>query len=295
MLLILLVAACIATPIMATCRKSVSGDGERGMKVLALWQIDSFEGGKGSRAQYLQNKANEYFDGRDCYVKVTSLSADAAQQNMESGNVPDMISYGAGFYGLDKYVNTSDFAYKSWCRGGYCLLTLSEDGFDGVNAQNTVINEGKDNLAKTCALLSGLGGAQFANPTSAYVSLINGSYKYLLGTQRDIYRLKTRGVAFSVKPITVFNDLYQNISILTNGEKYEWCIEFIDYIMASVTELTKVGMLFDGCNIYDDEMKSMQDVIFDLTLKSFVSQSYINDVNNATKSGDINLLKKLLK
>ena len=30
---------------------------------LTLWQIDSFEGGKGSRAEYLQSLANNYYEG----------------------------------------------------------------------------------------------------------------------------------------------------------------------------------------------------------------------------------------
>lgn len=294
-LLLLLVAVCIATPIMATCRKQNAVSEERGMQVLTLWQIDSFEGGKGSRAQYLQNKANEFFDGENCYLTVASLSADAARKNMKVGNIPDIISYGAGFYGLDKYVNACDFAYKSWCRGGYCILSLTDNDFKDVDEANTVINEGKDNLTKTCALLCGVEGAHFESSTSAYVSLINGKYKYLLGTQRDIFRLKTRGVSFSVKPITVFNDLYQNISILTNGEKYYNCLKFINWLIENNNDLAKVGMIFDKKNIYDDEMQCMQDVSFDCTIKGFVSQSYLNEINSATKSNDINLLKKLLK
>lgn len=295
-LLIILVAVCVAVPVMAAFRGRQIRPQTEEMQVITLWQIDSFEGGKGSRAQYLQNKATALFEKRNCYVTVTSVSAESARKNIQSGNIPDMISYGAGFYGIDSYVNRTDFYYRNWCRGGYCLLKLGNDGdFSDVSADNTVVNAGKDNLAEVCAVLTGIGGADIAASTSAYVSLIGGKYKYLLGTQRDIYRLRTRGVSFSVNPVSAFNDLYQNISILTSGDKYQLCLEFIDYLMSGGTDVINLGLFRDGFDLYDDELRIMEDVRFEYTLKSFVGEKYIEDICAAAKSGDINLLKNLLK
>lgn len=278
------------------CRNSPEAPNADDTRLITLWSIDSFEGGKGSRAQYLQNAANALFKGRNCYVVVTSLSAEAARQNISEGNIPDMLSYGAGFYGIDKHVNARDFAYKTWCRGGYCLLALDGSAdFSDVNKDNTVINAGRENLTAACALLIGVHGAEVLNSTSAYVSLINSKFKYLLGTQRDIFRLKTRDVAFKMQPIREFNDLYQNISILTDGENYALCLEYVNYLLGRQVNLNNIGMLADGIDIYDDEMAYMQDISFEYTLNGFVGENYFSEIKRAEKSGDINLLKNLLK
>ena len=81
----LLFAICLAViitvPIMATVKKPGKADADE-MTVLTLWQIDGFEGGKGSRATYLQNIADEFSKSSGCYITVNSLSADAARLNL---------------------------------------------------------------------------------------------------------------------------------------------------------------------------------------------------------------------
>jgi len=260
--------------------------------VLKVWQIDSFEGGRGSRADYLQSLGNTFSEKNDCYITVTSLSADAARMNITDGNLPDLISYGAGCYGLENAI----CGYTVWCCGGYCLLTLdSSADFSDVNFDNTVINEGKDNLCGVAALLCGVSGATFEKSTSAYVSLINGKYKYLLGTQRDIFRLKTRGESFTVKPITEFNDLYQCISVTTQGVRDALSQKFIDYILSQSEELGKIGMLSEKEKLYDDEMKVMEGLKFDYRLVSPISEQTKNTIEKCVSDGDINKLKNLLK
>lgn len=294
--LIIILAIIIVTPCIAAFGgKNESAD--RQMVVLKIWQIDAFEGGKGSRAQYLQNKADKLFKDRNIYVTVNSVSASSARENFKNGNFPDILSYGAGFYGLEQYLTDKNALNKVWCRGGYCLLSLNEqDDFSAVSAKNTVINEGKDNLAGAVALLTGLNGAAFERPTGAYVSLISGKYRYLLGTQRDIFRLKTRGVPFALKPVTAFNDLYQNICILgASEEKFSACKEFTDYLLTERGDINKIGMFGEATGIYDDELKAMEEAVFEKTLKSFISRDYLARIEECVKNADVNNLKKLLK
>ena len=84
----LCLAIIIAVPIMATTNKQGKASTDE-MTVLTLWQIDGFEGGKGSRATYLQNLADKFSKSSGCYITVNSLSADAARLNLSKGNVPD--------------------------------------------------------------------------------------------------------------------------------------------------------------------------------------------------------------
>ncbi|MDE6585105.1 MAG: hypothetical protein K2K80_00285, partial [Clostridia bacterium] len=220
----------ICVPIVALSqRKSAVADENK--FVLNVWQIDSFEGGKGSRTAYLQNIADKFSKDTSCYLMVKSISANAAKLNIENGTLPDIISYGAGISGFENYIAGKE-PYYTWCNGGYCILTLDTTAdFSDINAKNTIVNIGIENLSGAAALLCGLSDAKTAKPTAAYVQLINGKFKYLLGTQRDIFRLKTREVSFAVKPIEEFNDLYQNISIITtNKQKYNLASQYIRFL-----------------------------------------------------------------
>lgn len=266
---------------------------EQSLKVLTLWQIDSFEGGIGSRADYLRNVAEEFSQSANTYIEVTSLSAAAARQNIANGTTPDIISYGAGFYGIENIVPGTQ---EAWCNGAYCLISLSNSDFSSATPQNTVVNSGRDNLSEAAALLCGLGGADFAAPTSAYVQLINGEYEYMLGTQRDIRRLKVRGETFYIEPVEEFNDLYQYIAVLTpNGEKATLGHQFINYLLTKSDGLTAIGMLKSGVSLYDDEMSELENTAYGYTVAPVVSEGAVGQIKSAIRSGDINLLKSLLK
>ncbi len=273
---------------------SADGEEDDALQVLTLWQIDSFEGGRGSRAEYLRSLAQDFAKSANVYIEVTALSSDAARTNISAGVVPDIISYGAGFYGIESLV--SEGYGKAWCRGAYCLIALSGTDFSSVSTANTVINEGKDNLVSVAALFSGLQGADYAAPTSAYVSLISGEYEFLLGTQRDVIRLQTRGESFEVKPLPEFNDLYQYISVLTrDGEKAAVAEEYVKYVLSHGESLTRIGMLRDGVTLYSDEMHALEGVDFSYTIPAVASSGAVAEIKKAARSGDINLLKSLLK
>lgn len=279
---------------MAAFVNYADGEEDDALQVLTLWQIDSFEGGRGSRAEYLRSLAQDFAKSANVYIEVTALSSDAARTNISAGVVPDIISYGAGFYGIESLVSKG--YGKAWCRGAYCLIALSGTDFSSVSTANTVINEGKDNLVSVAALFSGLQGADYAAPTSAYVSLISGEYDFLLGTQRDVIRLQTRGESFEVKPLPEFNDLYQYISVLTrDGEKAAVAEEYINYVLSHGESLTRIGMLCDGETLYSDEMHALEGVDFSYTIPAVASSGAVDEIKKAARSGDINLLKSLLK
>lgn len=288
-------AIIITVPIMAIMNKKKANAVSDGMTVLNVWQIDSFEGGKGSRAKYLQDLGNKFTKKNGCYVTVSSLSADAARLNLKNGNVPDLISYGAGTYGIESYIR-GRLPYYCWCNGGYCYLSLDTNAnFEDISVNNLIINGGTDNLADVTALLCGVNGAEKAKPTSAYVKLINGEFKYLLGTQRDIFRLRTRGVAFAVKPITAFNDLYQNISVTCSSDKKAVYAElFIEFLLENGEGVSSLGLMADGRNLYDDEMRLLEGLIYEYRLTSPISESMKNEINQLIINCDIKKLKNLL-
>lgn len=296
-LLIIIALIFIAVPILAAAKSAQAVEETEEMQVLTLWQIDGFEGGKGSRAQYLSDKAAKLFKKHNKYLNVIPLSADAAQENIKRGELPDMISYAPTFNAHLQYINIRDYAYKTWCYGSYCLLCLGENAnFDEANASNTVVNAGKDNLASVAAVASGIGGAVSEMPTNAYLQLLNGKYKYLLGTQRDIFRLKTRGETFSVKQITAFNDLYQNISIIARDKaRYATCKQFVEYITENTSDISKIGLFSKNAERYGDELRFLQENAFDCTLNAPCGEEYTSALKSAAGNNDINKIKSLLK
>lgn len=297
-LVAIMLAVCIAVPIMATFRnnKGTGGEEKGQMTYLTVWQIDGFEGGKGSRAQYLTNIGERCFKDENIYIRVTALSADMARENMKQGLIPDMISYPAGFYGLENYIGNADFVQTIWCNGSYCLLTLDENAdFSDATAENTVVNEGKDNLTVVTVALSGLTGAKFEQPTNAYLNLINGKYKYLLGTQRDIFRLKTRGVTYKVKPILVFNDLYQCVAIMAkNVDKASKCSRYIEFLQQK-GNVSALGLFGTAAVDRADGLEEFDLLNFESKITTMCSETYINELKAHAKSNEINKIKNLLK
>ena len=293
-LCLLCTAILVTMPIMSTAKSSATAKNK--MFVLNIWQIDSFEGGKGSRASFLQSIANEFSKSGSCYFTVTTLTASAARENLKKGTVPDLISYGAGTFGIEGFIKGST-PYYTWCYGSYCFLCLDENSdFSDVSGGNTVINEGTENYSKVAAIMCGVESGVYEKPTGAYVSLIRGKYKYLLGTQRDIYRLKTRGESFAVKPVTEFNDLYQNISVTsTDAQIALKAEEFIKYLLKNGEKIARLGLMFDGKRLHNDEMRSLEGLSYEYKLVAPISANTKAEIDGAISNNDLKKLKKLFK
>lgn len=293
---IIIAALVIIVPILASFRSRKAAADDSSMQCIKVWQIDGFEGGRGSRSQYLNMAGEQCFKKEKTYINVVTLSADAARINLENGDMPDIISYAAGFYGIEKIINGKNSAYKNWCRGGYCIISLVEGvDFSDVSAENTVANAGKDNLADVAAAMCGLNGCAFEEPANAYLQLINGKYKYLLGTQRDVFRFKTRNVPFVLQPVTQFNDLYQNVSILTsNAEKYAVCNRFVEFLLRK-DDVGSLGLFNGECELCAEELVPMKETGFEYVLNYPCSKEYIKELVAAAKNGDVNKIKTMLK
>ena len=291
-----IVVAAVSTAAMYCSDAGETKAEQQQMQLIELWQVDGFEGGKGSRADYLSKVAEKCFANDNTYIKVTSLTAQSALRNFETGRIPDIISYNAGFVGIERLINDEDFTYKTWCSGSYCFITCDAGAdFTDINSTNTVVNAGKDNLAEVAAALEGLSGAVQETPVNAYLKVLDGSYKYLLGTQRDVFRFRARESLFKVRCVESFSDLYQNISILTaNAKKYRACMQFTDFLL-TVNDVSSVGLFSENTRYEDEVMSQLSKPMVELSLRSYCSQEYKDGLLVAARSGDINKIKNLLK
>ncbi len=109
---------------------------------LKLWHIDSFEGGSGNRAEFLNRIAVKYHAKKtSCYVVVQTLTEEEAINAISNGNLPDLISFSHHianhFYDklqklelksparteIQKFAEKDGKTYAiPWYMSGYCLI-----------------------------------------------------------------------------------------------------------------------------------------------------------------------------
>ncbi len=217
--------------------------------VVRVWNVDTFEGGKGSRTSFLKKIAARVEKDELVYYMVENYTQTGVQAAFSEGIYPDILSFGIGLDGVAERclplpyefiggeVNGKTIAYP-WCKGGYALFSL--DSFEKEG--KTAISCGGENLPQVAAALSQIEGDELDSLT-AYTQFLSGEYAYLLGTQRDYCRFQARGVSVQVKPLDVFCDLYQYVAVLSL-EKREACLDFLAELLSDETQkqLKNVGM-----------------------------------------------------
>ena len=219
--------------------------------VVRVWNVDTFEGGKGSRTAFLKRAAAlAQAQQKGVFYLVTSCTVEGARAALQAGEQPDMLSFGVGLgdfleksLPLDGTFSGGEAGGKQfalpWCRGGYFLFSREED-FSG--AGKTVLSAGGCNLVEVAARLAGIEG-ELLPSLNAYTAFVRGEYRYLFGTQRDACRLEARGEAYFKRALPQYNDLYQVCSILSEGKRA--ACERLLYVLRGAEmqgELSSIGM-----------------------------------------------------
>ena len=215
--------------------------------VVRVWNIDTFEGGKGSRTAFLKSVARG-LQG-EAYYLVTSYTLEGALSAFAEGEAPDVLSFGVGLsefaerlLPLKREFAGGELGGKTlaypWCMGGYYLFSLTD--FEGEG--RTVLSVGGENLPAVAARLEGIWGEE-TESVAAYTGFLSGKYRYLLGTQRDVCRFQARGAIVQARPLTKYSDLYQYIGILSS-EKREASLAFVEALLSPEVQgrLSEIGM-----------------------------------------------------
>lgn len=285
--------------------------------ILTLWHIDTFEGGVGSRKQFLLAVGRE-FEKKNAGVLImaTDRTAESAEQDMAEGRFPDLISFGAGVdvknlqpLGIDAEnygggYNGAVYAVP-WARGGYCLIENPDFTSNKKEETPLIVSQGDYTNPLVAFALAGKRETDFEilSPMNAYVKFVSGKARYLLGTQRDINRLTSRGIDFISTPLSEYNDLFQYVAVAaTDGEKRDYCEKFVKFLISDEIQknLHKIGMY--GCfsqTEYDSpDMAAMQKAESVFRLSAFSSAELIKDLQSmgaAAAAGDENELTKIKK
>ena len=271
----------VFTPLVAV-RKTAAKDDfpyetEKYEKVLTVWHVDTFEGGTGSRADFLTDRAIDFGrteEGKGIHFLVVTHTVESLEKSLSDGKTPDMVSFGIGagaVGGIAKSIPEISFsggevgkycyAYP-WCVGGYFLITKTEDK---RLIDELIVSQGVYNLPFSCFLTDDLlfEKKEIKEPMNAYSAFLSSTAAALLGTQRDIKRLETRGAAFFAEPIKGFSDLIQYVAVTTGKEEdYKDCLSFAEYLISEKVQkqLVKIGMASAFFGIYDGGAMSALDI-----------------------------------
>ena len=284
--------------------------------VLQIWNIDSFEGGKGSRTSFLQAIAKTFEkEQQGLFVLVTTHTITSAKEALKKGERPDLLSYGTGCdFVADIAQPIENLSYRAtnmhgrcyaypWAVGQYVLISF-EDNFENIQPENTVLSTHANALTTVAASAMGLNGNfTLQESTTAYSNFINKKFKYLLGTQRDVARLMSRNLTFYTKAVDSFSNLQQYISITTtNKERQAACQAYVDLLLSKEVQekLTQIGMMSLQHSIYTAEnpLSKVEQIKPHWTISPFLEQEKLQQLSNLAiqaLNGDKNVAQNLQK
>ena len=262
-------------------------------QILTVWQIDSFEGGVGSRTSFLKKVCNSYTTKNpNALFLVSAHTVESVKKLIERGQYPDLISYGAcgidiGSRALEikgfNEVNDGGAPIKkryaiSWCRGNYFHIKRGNGG-------ELILSENLYNSSLASATYNGVFKDNYLvlEPLTAYRSFTAKKNVEMIGTGRDIVRLTNRKIDFTATALSGYNDLYQYISITSNtNEKIAVANAFIKYLLSEEVQkkLTEINMLSSVIKgLYADEYFSLAEKCnFTVTAKFYQTEEEINDI-----------------
>lgn len=320
MLCSLILVLCVTFTVLVGAKKidssGVSADRVEYKGVLSLWQVDSFEGGAGSRKQFLL-KAARTFERKNqgVLVMVSQMTEEGVKEKLDSGETPDLISFGPGVQirsmlelSAEKRVKGGVVGNKlfaaAWCRGGYVLI----ENPAYTKGEDCVIVSQQKYTQPLLTLLYGdlrIKEVEILPPMDAYVKFVSGKAKYLLGTQRDVVRLENRGFSYKYKVLDGYNDLYQYVAVTSpDSIKSYYAKEFVEHLVSDdvQTSLSEIKMLSPYLNVNNgiEALDLMQKTNCKYTVSAFTSCAQLDQLKNLSLAalrgdeGSLNKIKNIL-
>ncbi len=266
--------------------------------VLTLWQVDSFEGGTGSRKQFLLKVARE-FEKKNVgvLVMVVEQTPASVKESLKQGEKPDLISFGAGTeiseFSELKISQTSvggmigqKVCAIPWCRGGYTLIANPKltQTFE-TELESLLVSQNEYTQPLTALYLEGINAKDITvkSPMDAYVQFVAGKTPYFLGTQRDVIRLERREMEVITRPLAEYNDLYQYVSLTSqSGIKNYYAQEFIELMISQKVQenLNEIGMMSNILKVdySNPHLVKMQELSGFATVSAFASPQELKEM-----------------
>lgn len=250
-------------------------------RILTLWHVETFEGGVGSRGDFITGRAVE-FGKKGRHVLVKTHTIESAKESLKKGEKPDLVSFGIGadfVVPMAKRVTLTVAGEKVksrafvWAQGGYFLFRKSGDE---TPIKTLTISDGGKNLPLGAANLTGVKyeNIETVKSTDAYLKLISGNTDAMLGTQRDIRRFTVKNFAYTATPLEKYNDLYQYVAITTDDEdKLPTAKAFAEYLLSEKTakKISSLYMIPRYFSLTDSPLQSYDAAKNEKTISPFIS------------------------
>lgn len=250
-------------------------------RILTLWHVETFEGGVGSRGDFITGRAVE-FGKKGRHVLVKTHTIESAKESLKKGEKPDLVSFGIGadfVVPMAKRVTLTVAGEKVksrafvWAQGGYFLFRKSGDE---TPIKTLTISDGGKNLPLGAANLTGVKyeNIETVKSTDAYLKLISGNTDAMLGTQRDIRRFTVKNFAYTATPLEKYNDLYQYVAITTDDEdKLPTAKAFAEYLLSEKTakKISSLYMIPHYFSLTDSPLQSYDASKNEKTISPFIS------------------------
>ena len=250
-------------------------------RILTLWHVETFEGGVGSRGDFITGRAVE-FGKKGRHVLVKTHTIESAKESLKKGEKPDLVSFGIGadfVVPMAKRVTLTVAGEKVksrafvWAQGGYFLFRKSGDE---TPIKTLTISDGGKNLPLGAANLTGVKyeNIETVKSTDAYLKLISGNTDAMIGTQRDIRRFTVKNFAYIATPLEKYNDLYQYVAITTDDEnKLPTAKAFAEYLLSEKTakKISSLYMIPRYFSLTDAPLQSYDASKNEKTISPFIS------------------------
>lgn len=250
-------------------------------RILTLWHVETFEGGVGSRGDFITGRAVE-FGKKGRHVLVKTHAIESAKESLKKGEKPDLVSFGIGadfVVPMAKRVTLTIAGEKVksrafvWAQGGYFLFRKSGDE---TPIKTLTISDGGKNLPLGAANLTDVKyeNIETVKSTDAYLKLISGNTDAMLGTQRDIRRFTVKNFAYTATPLEKYNDLYQYVAITTDDEdKLPTAKAFAEYLLSEKTakKISSLYMIPRYFSLTDSPLQSYDASKNEKTISPFIS------------------------
>lgn len=251
--------------------------------VLNLWHVDGFEGGSGSRAEFLKKRTIEFESkNKGVFISVQSYTYEQVRQKLADGGTFDLISFSAGVgelvlgkvsaYGgavnvrddlLDGGMIDGKIFALPWAFGGYALFSRGDEqaestvcvGLAQFNDPFRAALRNRDKMGKICKW-----GAKDLTSFQAYEAFsAKNEFSALLGTQRDLARFELKQSKGEAQDLKVecfdgFTDLVQYVAFCDNGGgRGEYAQAFMQYLTGDEAQkkLASIRMFSPALEIYE--------------------------------------------
>ena len=233
-------------PLCAALLKEKEGD--ENAIILELRHADTFDGGTGSRKRFLLKVAEEFErENEGVFISVIQHTAESILTVNEGERGPDLVSFGIGAEGVEKIAKPlktqfNNKFFKSGQSGGETFFYPYAYGMymkiSGGKGAGTVISEGRGNLPLFAAKYAGENYDASLPSSECYVAFFAGKYGAMIGTNRDVYRLSSRGVDFKIDSVFGVTDLVQYIAVTASDKKRaEIAEKFAEYLISDEVQL----------------------------------------------------------